>query len=64
MCESVRTVRLYGVLGTTFGREFQLSVSFTKRSHPRIVRYRARLRAVFEYQQAAWAYLRCIQWKA
>ncbi|OAZ95573.1 tail assembly protein [Enterobacter asburiae] len=30
MCESVRTVRLYGVLGTTFGREFQLSVTSPK----------------------------------
>lgn len=30
MCESVRTVRLYGVLGTTFGREFQLSVASPK----------------------------------
>lgn len=30
MYESVRTVRLYGVLGTTFGREFQLSVASPK----------------------------------
>ncbi|HFK5674614.1 TPA: tail assembly protein [Enterobacter asburiae] len=30
MCESVRTIRLYGVLGTTFGREFQLSVASPK----------------------------------
>jgi len=30
MCESVRTVRLYGVLGSTFGREFQLSVASPK----------------------------------
>jgi predicted phage tail protein len=27
MSESVRKVRLYGVLGTTFGREYQLAVS-------------------------------------
>ena len=30
MCEPVRIVRLYGVLGTTFGREFQLSVASPK----------------------------------
>lgn len=30
MCESVRTIRLYGVLGSTFGREFQLSVASPK----------------------------------
>lgn len=30
MCESVRTIRLYGVLGSTFGREFPLSVASPK----------------------------------
>lgn len=30
MYESVRTVRLYGVLGSTFGREFQLTVASPK----------------------------------
>lgn len=30
MCESVRTIRLYGVLGSTFGREFLLSVASPK----------------------------------
>lgn len=58
--ESKRIIRLYGILGATFGREFQLSVASPKEAI-RALCVIVPLRAFFEYQQAARPNLCCFQ---